>query len=375
MNKIEKISIVGYSYSIDRDAQILLEDYLCSLTRKYGAPSENEMVQDIEIRICELLNENLATASDVVTISHVRTIIEQIGSVASIERDSQDTQSGVRFNFDEQPPANRGPEVVQVVTQVLGRGVKEIVRFVAGTFLVLASIALFCELALLLVLVLPITSINLLSIGSFFILPIITVILFTLLICSLLYRLRAMKKNFFTSGWLSLVLFVGVILTSTLCIVRIVDRGVESTFIDSDTIDAFYTTEAKHLVIKIENAQGVVPSLTKEQKFYRDVHDSEIANFLDFDKFSEVYMRVDTRIYDDKDVQGIKVRIRRKAQADSMFELQEKYRALTPDVKLVGDTLYIQKYLKLQVPNNYRYADSDVTVILPSHMSYDIVRD
>ncbi|MBV6472763.1 MAG: hypothetical protein JPMHGGIA_01024 [Saprospiraceae bacterium] len=60
MNKIHYINVGGYPFSIDEDAYRILDDYMSSLDRHFSkSEGHKEIMQDIEARIAELLQESL----------------------------------------------------------------------------------------------------------------------------------------------------------------------------------------------------------------------------------------------------------------------------------------------------------------------------
>jgi len=60
MNKIHYINVGGYPFSIDEDAYRILDEYMSSLDRHFSkSEGHNEIMQDIEARIAELLQESL----------------------------------------------------------------------------------------------------------------------------------------------------------------------------------------------------------------------------------------------------------------------------------------------------------------------------
>lgn len=80
MKKNIQINIGGSVFSIDEDAYQLLDRYLTSI-KEYLIHSEerDEIIQDIEMRIAELLLEKQASAIHAINIIHVKEVIKVMG--------------------------------------------------------------------------------------------------------------------------------------------------------------------------------------------------------------------------------------------------------------------------------------------------------
>ncbi|MCF0195974.1 MAG: PspC domain-containing protein [Bacteroidaceae bacterium] len=111
MKKNFQINLSGTLFNIDEDAYELLKNYTDSLRRHYRYSREGEeVVDDIEARIAELLCEQKAQGSEVVTIEHVTAIIQRIGEVESIvgeemPADEDKETSGAENETEAEPQA------------------------------------------------------------------------------------------------------------------------------------------------------------------------------------------------------------------------------------------------------------------------------
>lgn len=87
MNKVEKVSIGGYAFTLDADACAKAKTYLDSLTAHYCKSSGgSEIVEGIEERFAELLLERVA-ANSVVSAADVDAVIAILGIPEAIEDD------------------------------------------------------------------------------------------------------------------------------------------------------------------------------------------------------------------------------------------------------------------------------------------------
>ncbi|MBP8959331.1 MAG: PspC domain-containing protein [Bacteroidales bacterium] len=74
------IDLGGYFFSIDEDAYEELKSYLNNLEHWFsGEESSSEIINDIEVRMAELLRARLSDSRDVITIKDVREVIEVLG--------------------------------------------------------------------------------------------------------------------------------------------------------------------------------------------------------------------------------------------------------------------------------------------------------
>ena len=95
MKKNITINLRGRLYQIDEDAYELLQNYTGTL-RNYFRRTEDgdEIVDDIEARIAELLDELRAQGYEAITIEHVQSIISRIGNPEEMEASPDPSQSG-----------------------------------------------------------------------------------------------------------------------------------------------------------------------------------------------------------------------------------------------------------------------------------------
>ena len=80
MKKVVTVGIGGRSFVIDEDAYQKLERYLAKFRQKTGEGSEAaDIMEDLEQRIAELFSEELSGKGEVVSISMVNRVIDQLG--------------------------------------------------------------------------------------------------------------------------------------------------------------------------------------------------------------------------------------------------------------------------------------------------------
>ncbi len=108
MKKNIQINLCGRLYQIDEDAYELLSHYTDTL-RNYFMKQEggSEIADDIEQRIAELFDEQIAGGSQAITIENVQSIINQIGDLKDItEGDAQTSEKSSANNEQKQKAAH-----------------------------------------------------------------------------------------------------------------------------------------------------------------------------------------------------------------------------------------------------------------------------
>ncbi|MBN2485398.1 MAG: PspC domain-containing protein [Bacteroidales bacterium] len=92
MKETIKANISGNLYDIDLDAYEKLKNYLSSLEYKFGNNPENakEILEDIEARIAELLNEKLLKTKKVINIDDIDEIVGLLGSADEMDDQTTD---------------------------------------------------------------------------------------------------------------------------------------------------------------------------------------------------------------------------------------------------------------------------------------------
>lgn len=94
MKETININISGFNYSIDSDAYKILSTYLDKLEAYYGDNEETQdIINDIEQRISELLNDRLQGGNSVITEQIVNEVIEIIGKPEEIFEETQEDES------------------------------------------------------------------------------------------------------------------------------------------------------------------------------------------------------------------------------------------------------------------------------------------
>jgi phage shock protein PspC (stress-responsive transcriptional regulator) len=98
MKETIKINLNGQLFDLDNDAYERLKNYLESLKSKFGAsPDEaKEILEDIESRIAEILQEKLFEAKQVITLADINEIISLLGTAEDIEEPESEEESNAR---------------------------------------------------------------------------------------------------------------------------------------------------------------------------------------------------------------------------------------------------------------------------------------
>lgn len=80
MKKTVSINLNGILFNIDDDAYLLLENYLRKVEAHFsGQEGVNEIMNDIEARIAEILNEKLGNTKTVVSLANIEEVIKTMG--------------------------------------------------------------------------------------------------------------------------------------------------------------------------------------------------------------------------------------------------------------------------------------------------------
>ena len=106
MKKAMQISIGGLHFHIDEDAYNLLKEYTDSLREFFSKDGEasTEIIDDIEQRMAELLNEKISDSKQVLTFEDVKNVIDTLGKIEEFEfeRTTNENATG-----EEEPGGNR----------------------------------------------------------------------------------------------------------------------------------------------------------------------------------------------------------------------------------------------------------------------------
>ena len=90
MKEVEKYSVGGYAFTLEKEAARLVGDYLGELQKHYASfESGNEILEGIEERMGELLREKCGR-DDVVTSARIEEIIGILGRPEDIEAEDED---------------------------------------------------------------------------------------------------------------------------------------------------------------------------------------------------------------------------------------------------------------------------------------------
>ncbi len=100
MKKTVNINLNGRVFYIDDDAFIRLREYLDKLERYFKKQEEGkEIINDIESRIAELLEEKLSSKSSVVTLDMVEDIMNQMGQPEDFEDEEEPKRSKEKSQY------------------------------------------------------------------------------------------------------------------------------------------------------------------------------------------------------------------------------------------------------------------------------------
>lgn len=88
MNKTLSIALAGFSFVIEEHAYIKLSDYLSALRSSLDAAEAEEVMHDIEIRIVEILRDNMGKR-EVVNDEDIEKVIAQLGKPEVIEEQEE----------------------------------------------------------------------------------------------------------------------------------------------------------------------------------------------------------------------------------------------------------------------------------------------
>ena len=108
MKKNITINLCGRLFQIDEDAYEMLRHYTDSLRSHFARQAEgDEIVNDIEERIAELLDELKANGTEAITIDHVKDIITRIGKPEELTGDDDEKQADNNEKTDQEKQDNQ----------------------------------------------------------------------------------------------------------------------------------------------------------------------------------------------------------------------------------------------------------------------------
>lgn len=352
MKKITKVSISGIPFMLDNDAEKVLSDYLEALTRKFGNGSENELVSDIENRIAELILERKSDANSVVDLQTIKAIINQIGSVSSIERDSLDTESGVRFNFESQKrhipkdsccENSRGffGNILKAIAwiAIILLGLHLIVFLSAGVcaFFVKDIIGYYTPESTFCLIILTLSSISLI----------------TLSFIALFSRAINNGKRIF-GKWITilLLLLAGVIL------------GIGSIINGLRVANEYKAEESVTEIIDLDLKGDVLYVVKEGERNFP--FDNEGVFGYDFDAFRDssdsILIPSDFR-YIENNENGSYLRIRKSSHGRGIKDAKDRILDIKYDYRICGDTIYLNRSFSVGRQNSYRSGEVDVKIV------------
>ena len=353
MKKVERISVASFSFVIDQDAHELLTQYISSLTHKYGTNKENELVQDIENRIAEIFSEKINTPNHVITIEMVRAMIMQIGTVSSIELDSLDTESGIRFNFESKSKRRSDTEVVQLIGDVaktVGSVCTRIGRFLIYLLMVLSGGGIIACIS---------TSIwqyhHILGVLEWcyyeedylflFACP-LAGIFFIVAVMALLYRMIDRGKHYF-SKWVNILFFLGL---------GIISSGVIALFaLDIETAHRVYKKDVKTEYISIEEGENMTVEVDNqfEPNFRRDQIVRSKEDGL-------VVIGTKLNLHKDNSLDKIKVVFTKSANGKFHGDALKRVNRIENPIKIEKNRIYINNRLKIPLVDYSSFVVVDI---------------
>ena len=91
MKETTTINISGIIFHIDQDAFVRLKHYFAELKKRFGDTAEGkEIINDIELRIAEILQEKITDKKQVINEEDIEEIIETMGSPEDIDTDTEE---------------------------------------------------------------------------------------------------------------------------------------------------------------------------------------------------------------------------------------------------------------------------------------------
>lgn len=97
MKKTITISIADQAFNIDEDAYMKLKEYLESIETYFKSETERkEIIEDIELRVAEILGDKKKSGKSVITSSDIDSVIEIIGNPSDFHtgETSEETNQG-----------------------------------------------------------------------------------------------------------------------------------------------------------------------------------------------------------------------------------------------------------------------------------------
>jgi phage shock protein PspC (stress-responsive transcriptional regulator) len=100
MKSTIKVSISGIAFNLDNDAYSCLRNYLDRMENIFsGKEGGREIIEDIEVRIAELLSARIQSPAQIITLATVREVIDTVGSVDDIAGGEEHTADAASKQF------------------------------------------------------------------------------------------------------------------------------------------------------------------------------------------------------------------------------------------------------------------------------------
>ncbi|MDR3133164.1 MAG: DUF2807 domain-containing protein [Prevotellaceae bacterium] len=108
MKSTIKVSISGIAFNLDNDAYGCLKNYLDRVENIFsGKESGREIIEDIEVRIAELLSARIQSPEQIITLATVSEVIGTVGSADDIAGGEEETASTVQEQLKTPEPERK----------------------------------------------------------------------------------------------------------------------------------------------------------------------------------------------------------------------------------------------------------------------------
>jgi phage shock protein PspC (stress-responsive transcriptional regulator) len=108
MKRTLTVNLGGTVFHIDEDAYQLLEKYLSNLRIHFSKEDGvEEVMSDFELRISEILNEQVRLGYEVITIEHVEMVIKRMGKIEDIFGEEAIRSESTAHEYPPQPSRER----------------------------------------------------------------------------------------------------------------------------------------------------------------------------------------------------------------------------------------------------------------------------
>ncbi|MDR2359333.1 MAG: DUF2807 domain-containing protein [Prevotellaceae bacterium] len=108
MKSTIKVSISGIAFNLDNDAYICLKNYLDHVEKIFsGKEGGREIIEDIEVRIAELLSARIQSPAQIITLAAVNEVIGTVGSANDIAGGEEEPTTFAQEQFKAPEPERK----------------------------------------------------------------------------------------------------------------------------------------------------------------------------------------------------------------------------------------------------------------------------